>query len=421
MTLPPPPPVFQSKFDYIITHGVYSWVSDDVKDAIMFCSAQLLKSNGLAYISYNTYPGWKHQDIVRDLMFYAAKKVNDNDKKLAVAKATLNAYINSMENSNDDYRQKSFHSLLNDAAKSVLNNSNESYIFHEYLEEYNTPLYFSDFVQTANNHGLSYLIDALMVPTYVTFTENLEPLDRIEREQYGDFLCNRNFRASILTHTNNIEGISNALNHTTFSYSDLDKLEFFGNFIFKEECVESASGNSRHSKSFETLARELNDHYPASINTKYLINKYPDKKDEIYRQLTRLITYSTIGFVTRKLESLDYAVGKVRVKPSYIKYFELFANTDNPYITASDMLGRSVKINSAQAKFITMFDGVNSREEIIQAAQDFMHTTQQHFIVTLNDGTSYAVQDPDEIQKACSEFIDEIINILKYHYFFEKI
>ena len=45
------------KFDYIIAHGIYSWVPQEVRDAILRVIRNSLNPNGLAYISYNTYPG----------------------------------------------------------------------------------------------------------------------------------------------------------------------------------------------------------------------------------------------------------------------------------------------------------------------------------------------------------------------------
>src|SRR5262245_39050357 len=46
------------RFDYVICHGVYSWVSADVRDKILDLCARLLAPQGVAYVSYNTYPGW---------------------------------------------------------------------------------------------------------------------------------------------------------------------------------------------------------------------------------------------------------------------------------------------------------------------------------------------------------------------------
>lgn len=44
-------------FDYIICHGVYSWVPTEVQDAIITTIQNHLTLNGVAYVSYNVYPG----------------------------------------------------------------------------------------------------------------------------------------------------------------------------------------------------------------------------------------------------------------------------------------------------------------------------------------------------------------------------
>ena len=56
------------KFDYIIVHGIFSWVPDIVKKAIYEVGANLLSQDGVQMISYNVYPGWKYKEVTRDFM-----------------------------------------------------------------------------------------------------------------------------------------------------------------------------------------------------------------------------------------------------------------------------------------------------------------------------------------------------------------
>jgi len=44
-------------FDYIIAHGVYSWVPAEVREKLLAVCKANLKPDGVAYVSYNTYPG----------------------------------------------------------------------------------------------------------------------------------------------------------------------------------------------------------------------------------------------------------------------------------------------------------------------------------------------------------------------------
>ena len=77
------------KFDYIICHGVFSWVPPEVRDAILRICRENLSAEGVAYISYNTYPGWKTSDVVRDAMQLNSFAATTQIEKLQRAKEML--------------------------------------------------------------------------------------------------------------------------------------------------------------------------------------------------------------------------------------------------------------------------------------------------------------------------------------------
>ena len=80
----------KQSFDYIICHGVYSWVPQAVQQAILRVCGENLAEQGVAYISYNVYPGWKMREVVRDAMLYHTRNVTDPKQKLEQARAMLN-------------------------------------------------------------------------------------------------------------------------------------------------------------------------------------------------------------------------------------------------------------------------------------------------------------------------------------------
>ena len=59
------------RFDYIVAHGVYSWVDPPARAALRRFIDGHLKSGGLVYVSYNAMPGWTgdlpFQHLVREL------------------------------------------------------------------------------------------------------------------------------------------------------------------------------------------------------------------------------------------------------------------------------------------------------------------------------------------------------------------
>ena len=60
------------KLNYIICHGVYSWGPEATRAAILRLCRDGLTNHGVAYISYNTYPGWRLRQVVREAMLFHA-------------------------------------------------------------------------------------------------------------------------------------------------------------------------------------------------------------------------------------------------------------------------------------------------------------------------------------------------------------
>jgi trans-aconitate methyltransferase len=77
------------RFDYIIAHGVYSWVPDHVQDKMLAICAANLPPQGIAYVSYNTYPGWHMREMIRHMMLYHVAQFPDAQQRLQQARALV--------------------------------------------------------------------------------------------------------------------------------------------------------------------------------------------------------------------------------------------------------------------------------------------------------------------------------------------
>ena len=187
-------------FDYIICHGVFSWVEADVQDRILTIAARNLSPDGVAYISYNTYPGWHMREMVRHMMRYHAEQFDQPQEQVDQARALL-TFLASASSDMGPYNQ-----LLTDEAER-LGRSPDSYLFHEHLERTNLPIYFHEFIERAEGVGLQYLSEAVVsemltshFPASVAATlERISP-DLLHLEQYIDFVRNRQFRQTLLCH-----------------------------------------------------------------------------------------------------------------------------------------------------------------------------------------------------------------------------
>ncbi len=188
------------EFDYIISHGVYSWVPPRIQEKMLEICYRLLARNGVAYISYNTYPGWHIRGIVRDMMFYRGMQFSDAETRLAQAKSLVEFVAQASLTSDSPYRQ-----MLQGEFRQ-LGRVNDYYLHHEFLEEHNQPLYFHEFAQRLAVNGLQYLGDAefsTMLSTNFSsdVAKTLNDLgahDILQMEQYMDFVRCRYFRKSLI-------------------------------------------------------------------------------------------------------------------------------------------------------------------------------------------------------------------------------
>lgn len=192
-------PVDLGVFDYVIAHGVYSWVSDETQHALLKLCSQRLTPHGVAYVSYNTYPGWHMRGMIRDMMSYRVRSIESPIQQIHEARALLRFLAESL-----DPQQSPYGMLLHNELE-TLKFQDDSYLFHEHLEEHNAPVYFYEFAERANAVGLQYLGEEPFSLMFVeTFSERVESVLRgiastlVEAEQYMDFVRNRMFRQTLL-------------------------------------------------------------------------------------------------------------------------------------------------------------------------------------------------------------------------------
>ena len=65
------------KFDYIVAHGVYSWVPVEVRDALLAVCRARLSPQGVAYISYNVFPGRYPRHALRQMLLHETRGIAD--------------------------------------------------------------------------------------------------------------------------------------------------------------------------------------------------------------------------------------------------------------------------------------------------------------------------------------------------------
>ncbi len=203
-------------FDYIILHGVFSWVEPETQHQILEVCQSLLAENGLIYISYNTYPGWHAQMVIRDAMkLYCDSPEQESSPEQVNSPELVNAPEQNMAKIPQalDYLKGFFtvadneFSAFNIKRLTQLEQHSNQYLYHEFLETHNNPLYIKDFIRKARQHDLQYVSDALLAfdNTLILGQQRNQLLqafdNRFEKLQYMDFMINQRFRRSLLCHS----------------------------------------------------------------------------------------------------------------------------------------------------------------------------------------------------------------------------
>jgi SAM-dependent methyltransferase len=190
------------QFDYIIAHGLYSWVPAEVQEKILEICKNLLAPQGVAYISYNTLPGGHLRHMVREMMLFHARGVTDPQERIEKARELIK-FLSETPSASNDYAL-----FLKKQLEFISNRADEA-LFHDDLAEINKPLYFYHFIAHAARWGLQYISEAELMECQAGFHGPLisgswQQLghDLIAQEQYFDFLKCRMFRQTLLCHDN---------------------------------------------------------------------------------------------------------------------------------------------------------------------------------------------------------------------------
>ena len=341
------------KFDYIVAHGVFSYVPYDVAEKMLQICAGQLTPTGLAYISFNTYPGWHVRMWARKAMLFHAGKVADPIEKARAGRDFILALA-----------QAPFTSALLKGEVQWLQGTDESYILHEYFEDANHPFYFREFAMRVARHGLQYLGDALQ--NGVVAAEKWAPFrswmdasrdDLIRQEQYADFVRNREFRRAIICHGN----------LTIDRAQMLERAETMQAAVFMRQ---SAAGNGmtrfEHSRGdVVTGAGPLHDalatisqRFPQTISVKEVIDAAGQQREALLRELLNCWMSGTLELYLDSPPVLAQAPGDKPRASLLARY--LAAQNQSPI----NQRHGSVPVDAAQRRFIQLLDGTRTRDQL---------------------------------------------------------
>ena len=400
------------RFDYIIVHGIWSWVPDVVKDKILSICNRNLSNRGIAYVSYNTYPGWKRLEQLRDIMLYSEKHApNDSlQERTTYTKNVLKLIAETMkldERSTiiSDYKIKNINRVLQ---------SNDYYVGHEYLEAINDPVYVSEFIERAQQQGCAYIGDETLNRSFISWLDsevekNIRTLARdsyIDKEQYYDYVYDTQFRMALLTKGNNKDKISR---DEMVQKKVLDTL-YFNNALDEEPGVPPEWTNVMHISIQELMdtkrpfnvadiLKHIEEHHPGSeVDT-----------DAMYRRLFHLAIVGHINTSAKKYDQLPFVENETYIPEHFINYVSTLVEKGGyQYMCLGNMYNQiDYSVDEGLSYVMKLMAKPISRQELIDTMNENMTVER-----TKDDGTKHIVSS--------EQYLDESIAHIQALGYFAK-
>lgn len=189
------------RFDYVVVHGVYSWVSRAAQEAVVRFLDRRLKPGGAALVSYNSVPGWAAMAPLQKLLLaHASASAGDSVARLRAgldfARALQGAGAAALAGVD-----------LNRIAGTLPGRSaaeSDAYLAHEYLNVHWQPLLHADVAHDLAGIGLAYAGSARMhqnLPDLMLSDAQRAVLadiaDPALRESFADYCGQPGFRSDV--------------------------------------------------------------------------------------------------------------------------------------------------------------------------------------------------------------------------------
>lgn len=375
-------------FDYIIAHGFYSWISDEMKDKLLDIISNHLADNGIAYVSYNTYPGWHTMEEVRQLMLFANRGHNELTHKEKVLRGkTVGSLVGAQILNYDNLKERN--SKFLGALRSVIQ-KDDYYVGHDHLEPHNDPCYFYQFNDHLKAHNLTYVCDAdltlSMVRTYddsiADKLEKLAPNSQADQEQYLDFMLDTTFRKSIICKESAAKDIS-------YDVANPDKVNtvpvrsivnsFVLQILFDEEALEMFE-NELVRDTFQALIKDGGtfNMIEALAILKAAHDTANASEDDLepavcslYKAIVEHMVRGGIRFYKTFPDKQEYMEGLSYVPARFTNFVKAIADGGSEYIYGANMFNDAIgDISEEDLLFMELLNKPKAKSTMIKKIKD---------------------------------------------------
>lgn len=380
--------------DYLIAHGLYSWVPAPVQEKVMELCGRLLGDRGIGYISYNCYPAWHIREMTRSMTLIHTEGITD-PVEIRNRTIALLAGIYRSQNEREPYRE-----VIRAEMERII--AKEPFLcFHDDFGEYNLPVYFSEFVRRAQAQGLQFLSEADLTDfenadLAPDIRESLAQIaDPVGREQFYDFLTTRGFRRTllcrsdlVLDRTTPVETLK-ALHYSALLQCTAPALDIitFAPFEFSTPAGASVTVNQPFVK---VVLYELMQAWPATMTFDELLEKarsvapllnVADSESMLREVLLRMLLP---GITEASMIPWQYP-SQPTEKPVASRLARLQLRNGGSRVTS--LRHRAVDLDNAAARAVLpLLDGTRDRTQVAEGAAAGL-------------GKEFSLQDVDEALK----------------------
>jgi hypothetical protein len=187
-------------FDYIVAHGIYSWVPAEARASLVRFLQKNLAAGGMVYLSYNAFPGWTAIAPIRKVVYEYADTLKGGSADRVMAGFKFAATLL-------DYKAGAL--LANPEAKQQVERASSqtpNYLAQEFLNDSWFPFYVTDVIREMASAKLTYVASATAAENDLRYLVS-EEVAKLIREQpteelrqlVKDIAINAKFRRDIYT------------------------------------------------------------------------------------------------------------------------------------------------------------------------------------------------------------------------------
>ena len=357
--------------DYLIAHGLYSWVPPPVQDKLLELCSRLLSNTGVAYISYNCHPAWHVREMTRRMVRIYTAGLTDPVEIRNRAIALL-AGIYRSQSEREPYRESVRAEMERIIAKDA------TLCFHDDFSDNNHPVYFSEFIKRASGYGLQFLAEAEPEDMeHADFAPDMREAlhgiaDAVEREQFYDFLTLRGFRRTLLCRDDLVLDRSQPADrlrklHYAAALQSNVALTDLVTFAATEFTAQNGSSVTVNQPFVKVVLYELSKTWPGTLSFDALLERArtvtpllseTDAESMLREVLVRMYTPGLLEFSVASYPYPDAATEKPRASKLARYQIKLGSRVTN-------LRHRAVEIDDPSARTVLpLLDGTHNADEL---------------------------------------------------------